>query len=408
MDIRDLLGSVGRAIRAHLLRSFLTLLGVIIGVMTIVVVVGSISGLNAYVADEMAILAPDVYTVQRFGMITSRKEFLEALKRPRINWQDVQRVRNTSFRHTREIAAATGTSVDVRQGNRRIKGMNLVGVTGNFNRVFSFEADQGAWFGETEDRAGQAVAVIGHEIQQALFPAVDPLGKTILVQGMPFRVIGTMAKKGGMGMGLSHDDRLYVPMQAYRQGFSQGDDDFELQVRAHSVPDVAASQDEVRSLLRAMRHTRFLQEDPFGIVTQEQVMDFWKAITGAAFAVLVLISAISLGVGGVVIMNIMLVSVAERTQEIGVRRALGATQKDIRRQFLLEAALLSGVGGAVGLLIGGALILVIRLATPFPAHLTAGIVLTSLVVSTGVGLLAGYLPARRASNLPVIDALRAE
>ena len=298
--------------------------------------------------------------------------------------------------------------MEVRYEARRIKGMTLVGVTGNFSRVFAFRPEEGTWFGEQEDRAGQAVAIIGHDIQETLFSGLDPLGKTILMQGKPFRVIGTMAKKGGLGMGLSHDNRVYVPMNAYRTGFSHGDEDFELECKAGSVAEVPASQDEVRTYIRAMRHTRFRAADPFGTVNQEMVMGLYRSITGAAFAVLVMVSAISLVVGGVVIMNIMLVSVTERTQEIGIRRALGARKADIRRQFLLEAAVLSGVGGAVGLLLGSLIIYLLRVATSFPGLVTPGLALTSLGVSTLVGLVAGYLPARRASNLGVIDAIRSE
>jgi len=410
MRPHDLFNLAWKSLRAHKLRSFLTLLGVIIGLMTIVVVVGSISGLNRYVADEMSVFAADAYTVEKFGIITSRKEFFEALKRPNITWEDYERIRNSELPNTEEVAAAAGTSVDVRYEAKRVKGINLVGVTGNFNKVFAFTPEAGAFFGEAEDRTGVHVVIIGEETRSALFPTVDPIGRTILVRGVPFRVIGVMAKRGGgLDIGLSHDSRLYVPMSAYRQSFHMQGDDIELNFKARGgALGVPASQDEVRALIRAMRHTAFKAPDPFGMVTQEAIMDLWKAITGVAFLVMVLISSISLTVGGVVIMNIMLVSVAERTQEIGQRRAIGARKQDIRRQFLLEAALLSASGGVVGILIGGLLVGLIRLATGFPAMLTFGIVFIGLLVSTLVGIAAGYLPARRASNLLVIDALRAE
>lgn len=409
MNHQDLLRMALGSLRAHKMRSFLTLLGVIIGLMTIVVVVGSISGLNRYVADEIAIFAPDAYTISRFGLVTSFREYQDALKRPHITWSDYERLRSAKLQYTDEIAAGTATQVDVRHGNRRVKSIELCGGTGNFCRVFAFIPEQGACFGEAEDKAGSHVALIGEDTRVGLFPGVDPIGRTLLAGGIPFRVIGVMPKRGGaIDLGLSHDHRIYIPMSAYRQTFMQPGEDMELEIKARGAANLEASQDELRALLRAMRHTPFRAPDPFGILTQEALMTLWKQITGAAFLVMVLISSISLTVGGVVIMNIMLVSVAERTQEIGQRRAIGASQGDIRKQFLLEAAILSLSGGTLGILLGAALVGLIRLASGFPATVTPGIVGMGLCVSTLVGILAGYLPARSASKLLVIDALRAE
>jgi putative ABC transport system permease protein len=183
----------------------------------------------------------------------------------------------------------------------------------------------------------------------------------------------------------------------------------ELQIKAAGgVEGIDESIDELRALFRAMRHTAYKAPDPFGIITQESLQELWKAISRVAFMLLMLVSSVSLGVGGIVIMNIMLVSVVERTQEIGVRLALGARKKDIRRQFLLEAALLSAFGGVIGVLVGGLGALAVKGLTGFPAEVTPGIILTGITLSTLVGLAAGFLPAFRASNLVVIDAIRAE
>ncbi len=410
MRRQDLLQLALKSLRAHKLRSFLTLLGIIIGVTTIVVVVGGISGLNRSVAKEMESFSPDVYVVTRFGIIMGRKQFIEALKRPKITWADYQKVKAAELPHTQEVSATAGTSVDVRAGAKRTPDIQLIGVTGNFNRVFSQPVESGAFFADAEDRAGAHVAVIGEDTRAALFPTVDPIGRTILCRGIPFRVIGVMPKKGGgINIGNNPDGTIYIPMSVYKQSFLVPGDSVTLNFKARGgAAQLEASQDEVRTFLRALRHTAFRAPDPFGIVTQEALLDLWKTITGVAFSVMILISSISLTVGGVVIMNIMLVSVAERTQEIGQRRAIGARKRHIQLQFLLEAAMLSSAGGVVGIALGAILIAVIRASTEFPAGMSLQLVLGALGVSTLVGIAAGYLPARRASNLLVIDALRAE
>jgi putative ABC transport system permease protein len=229
-----------------------------------------------------------------------------------------------------------------------------------------------------------------------------------MVRGLPFRVIGHMIKEG-KGLGINRDQLVIVPFQVYRKNFFAPNDPLDYFIKARGgVEGLSESVDETRAFLRAMRHTSWRDPDPFGFLTQDQLQELWRQISTATFVLLTLIASVSLGVGGIVIMNIMLVSVAERTQEIGVRMALGAFKRDIRRQFLLEAALLSLTGGVIGVVLGGAAALLVKTITGFPAQITVGIVLMGVGLSTLVGLLAGFLPARRAANLPVIDALRAE
>ena len=252
------------------------------------------------------------------------------------------------------------------------------------------------------------MAVIGADTKDELFPHLDPVGRILLLRGLPFRIIGVMPKQGRT-IGFSQDSRVYIPLQVYRKNFMPANQSLQLHIKAEGgVEGLDAAQDEVRALFRAMRHTPFRNPDPFGILTQESLQQLWKAISSAAFVLLMLISSVSLGVGGIVIMNIMLVSVVERTQEIGVRMALGAKKRDIRRQFLLEAALLSAAGGVIGVLVGTAGAFLVKYLSGFPAQITPGIVFTGIFVSTLVGLAAGFLPAYRASNLVIIDAIRAE
>ncbi len=408
MNLAELLRVALRAIRAHKLRSFLTLLGIIIGVSTIVGVVGVISGLNTYVKEKVIVLAPDVYIVQKFGIIRSRQEFIQAIKRPRISWAEYERISSGILKHAAQVSAGAGNSFAVSNGDKRLPNIILVGVTPNFSDLFNLEFEAGRFFSEQENTAAQLVAIIGSDTREELFPGQDPLGRTLLVGGMPFRIIGTMPKQG-KSIGFNQDGRVYIPIQVYRKNFMGPNESLELQIKAAGgVEGIDESIDELRALFRAMRHTAYKAPDPFGIITQESLQELWKAISRVAFMLLMLVSSVSLGVGGIVIMNIMLVSVVERTQEIGVRLALGAKKKDIRRQFLLEAALLSAFGGVIGVLVGGLGALAVKGITGFPAEVTPGIVLTGITLSTLVGLAAGFLPAFRASNLVIIDAIRAE
>jgi putative ABC transport system permease protein len=408
MSPKDLFQASVRALRAHTLRSFLTLLGIIIGVTTIVGVVGVISGLNTYVAEKIIVMAPDVYIVQKFGIIRSRKEFLNALKRPPITWQEYERISSGVLKNAAQISAGTGTAMAVNNGAKRLPDMVVIGTTPNFGALFRLEFEGGRYFTEEENRAAQPVAIIGADTREELFPGVDPVGRILLIRGLPFRIIGSMPKQGKT-IGFNQDGRIYIPLQVYRKNFMPSNQSLELQIKAEGgVAGIDASVDELRALFRAMRHTSYKDADPFGIVTQESLQELWKAISRVAFILLILISSVSLGVGGIVIMNIMLVSVVERTQEIGVRMALGARKRDIRSQFLLEAALLALAGGIIGVLLGWGATGLVRALAGFPAQITPGIVMTGITLSTLVGVAAGFLPALRASNLPVIDALRAE
>ncbi len=406
MAIPELFSEALRALRAHTLRSVLTLSGIIIGVATLVAVVSVIAGLNAFVQDRVIQLAPDVYVVQKFGIIRSRDEFLDALKRQNFDWSDYEVLARTLQQAEQVAAEAIGGSA-VKFRDRRLTDIRVQGTTANFGPMVRLDILAGRYFTPMEDQAAQAVAVIGSDIKDELFPQLDPLGHTVLVGGAPYRVIGLLAKQGRT-LGEERDRKVFIPIQAYRRQYGSRDSlNILIQARG-GVEGLEPSVDEARALVRALRHTPFRAPDPFGVVTAESLQTLWRQISAAAFVLSLLIASVSLGVGGIVIMNIMLVAVVERTREIGVRLALGARKRDIRRQFLLEAALLSLAGGLVGVLLGGLAALGVRGLLDFPAHLTPGIVLLGIALSAGVGLAAGYWPARNASNLPVVDALRAE
>ncbi len=402
----ELFSEALRAMRANRLRSFLTLLGMIIGVATLVGVVSVISGLNGFVQEKVIQLSPDVYVVTKFGVITSREEFLDAVKRPNIEWRDYERVAGL-LRGAAQVGTDIGTTSAVRYRERRLPDMQVRGTTANYGNIMNLDLEAGRYFNDSEADTAQSLAVIGWDIREELFGQRDPLGREILVAGAPYRVIGLLAKQGRT-LGPSRDTQVLIPVQKFRRVFGTRNS-MDLLVKARGgVAGLEASVDELRAVLRALRHTSFRAPDPFGVVTAEALQELWRQISAAAFILTLLIASVSLGVGGIVIMNIMLVSVAERTQEIGVRMAMGARKRDIRRQFLLEAAMLSMLGGLVGVVLGGLAALGVRGLLDFPANVTPPTVVMGLLLSMVVGLLAGYWPARSASNLAVVDALRSD
>jgi putative ABC transport system permease protein len=406
MDFAELLSESLRAIRTHALRSFLTLLGIVIGVATLVGVISVISGLNLFVRDKLFGLAPDVFVVTKFGIIRSHEEFLDAVKRPDVSWEDYQRLR-LELRKAEQVGAQVVGTVPVTYRDHRLGNVRLNGTTANYASLMSLDLAAGRFFLDSEARAAKAVAVIGWDVKEELYPHLDPIGRDILISGVPFRVIGLLSQQGKT-LGQSRDNVVMVPIDTNRKSFS-GRTTLDIMIQAQGgVEGVDASADEARALLRALRHTDFRAPDPFGIVTAESLQEVWRQISTAAFLLTLLIASVSLGVGGVVIMNIMLVAVAERTQEIGLRRALGARQRDVRRQFLLEASLLSLVGGLAGVLVGTLVALGVDRIAHFPANVTLGTAALGLGLSVAVGLAAGYWPAVAASNLLPVDALRAE
>ncbi len=291
--------------------------------------------------------------------------------------------------------------------DHRLPDVQIYGTTANYASLMSLDLTAGRFFLDSEVRTAQPVAVIGWDVKAELYPQIDPIGRTILVKGIPYRVIGLLTQQGNM-LGQSRDSVIYLPIDTYRKGLgNRATIDVLIQAQG-GVEGVEGAADEARAVLRALRHTDFRAPDPFGIVTAESLQEIWHQISAAAFLLTILIASVSLGVGGIVIMNIMLVAVAERTAEIGLRRALGARQRDVRRQFLLEAALLSFAGGTIGVLLGGLVSLTVDRVAHFPAHLTLGTAALGLGLSVAVGVVAGYWPAVHASKLQPVDALRAE
>jgi putative ABC transport system permease protein len=402
----DTLRIAAGALTTNKLRSFLTLLGVIIGVMTVISVVSIIAGLNSYIAEKVFTLNPDVYVVTQFGIITSREQFLEAVKRKKIDWNDYEAIRQHCT-NCAAVGAQESNNMPVKNGAQKLGRVRVQGGTANIGEISNVDVEEGRFFTRTEDEHAEMVAVIGSDVKDELFGKLDPIGRSMRIAGHPARVIGLLRKQGSV-LGRSQDSQLFMPLSAYRKAFGTKRG-LDLYIRsAGGVAGLEKSLDQVRVLLRSRRHTSFRGDDPFGVVSAEALQTLWKSISAGGFALMVFISGISLVVGGIVITNIMLVSVVERTREIGIRRALGARKRNIQLQFLTEAILLSLGGGIAGVLLGVLISYGISAAFPLPTLVKPSLVISGLLVAVTTGVAAGYFPARRAANLAPIDALRAD
>ena len=404
MTTSELFRVSASALTRNKLRAFLTLLGVIIGVATVVSVVSVISGLNAYVKDKVIGLNPDIVIFDKYGIITSREEWLMAMKRRSLTMTDMEIVRR-ECRLCAQVGARGERTRPVKFADKKLPAVEIQGHTPNMGEAMSFDIATGRYFTETEYDHAAGVAVIGWDVQDQLFPNMDPIGREMKIDGYPVKIIGTLTKQGSV-MGQSQDNVVYLPLTLFKKHIAPSEDIGIFIKPKGGVEAVTATTDEVRTILRALRKTKFNNEDPFGLVTAELLQSLWRGISAGAFLLMILISGISLVVGAIVIANIMFVSVVERTKEIGVRRALGARKKDIRRQFLLEAALLSSVGGVIGVIFGSLIALAVNQF--FPAQVRPSFVFLGVAVATLTGLLAGWIPSSQASKLPPVEALRYE
>ena len=404
MTVPELFRVSSAALTRHKLRAFLTLLGVIIGVATVVGVVSVISGLNGYVKDKVIGLNPDIVIFSKYGIITSREEWLAARKRRDLTLTDMQVVRR-ECRMCAQVGARGDRRRPIKYEDRTTPEVQVQGHTPNMGEAMSFDISSGRYFTESEYEQSAPVAVIGWDVQDELFPNVDPLGRTIKIDGYPVRVIGTLAKQGAV-MGQSQDNVVYIPLTLFHKHIAPNEDiDIFIKPKG-GVEAVATTTDEVRTILRSLRRTGYKDDDPFGLITAELLQTLWRTISAGLFLLMIFISGISLVVGAIVIANIMFVSVVERTKEIGVRRALGARRRDIRRQFLLEAALLSAAGGVIGVLVGTGIAMAVKQV--FPAQVKLSFILLGIAVATFAGVLAGWIPSNQASKLPPVEALRYE
>jgi putative ABC transport system permease protein len=394
------------SLRTHKLRSFLTLLGVILAVTTLVTVMSVVTGMNVYVADRIANLGANVFLVDRFGIITSNDEWVKAQKRPLIVMEDYERLRD-SMKTARAVAASDDRSAQVRSGNVKMDNTSVQGVTPNFADVRNINVAQGRFINDADDQHHSEVVFIGADVAKKFFANVDPIGKTINAETHSYEVIG-VAEVIGSAFGQSQDNFMIMPLATYYKEWHRQSDWLTIFVQAPSGEMMPATQDEARMLMRAWRHLPYSAKDNFAILGSDSIMKLWHDLTGNLAMVAMMLVSVFLVVGGIVIMNIMLASVTERTREIGIRRSLGARKKHILFQFVTESAVLSTVGGIMGVLSAYAVVALGRGTTGIPMETPVTAVLVSLAVSTGVGLFFGIYPAMKAAKLDPIEALRAD
>lgn len=394
------------ALRAHKLRSFLTLLGVILAVTTLIVVMSVVAGMNFYIADKVANLGANVYIVDRFGIITSDDEWVKAQKRPLLTKDDYDALRG-EMKTSTEMAALLNSTSDVRSGNDLQEDVSVTGITPNYTEIRSLNAALGRNLTEADETHKSPVCVIGTDVVKKFFSNVDPIGKTIRAGTHSYQVVG-VTETIGSAFGQSRDNFMFIPLSTYIKEWGTQRDSLLLFVQAPNTEMIPASEDEARMLLRARRHLPWDAKDNFGILGSDSIMALWNSLTGNLAAVAVGLTAVFLVVGGIVIMNIMLASVTERTREIGLRRSLGARKKHIVLQFMTESAVLAAVGGIMGITFAYSLVGLGRSLTSIPMKTPISAVIISLGVSTAVGFFFGIYPATRAAKLDPIEALRAD
>jgi len=394
------------SLRAHKLRSFLTLFGVIMAVTTLVVVMSAIAGLNLYVANRVANLGANVFIIDRFGIITSMDEFQKAQKRPLITFEDYLRLRDT-MQTAKAVAAIDDRNVQTRSGDIKMENTDVMGASANFADVRNIDVAQGRFITPADDEHRSEVVFIGADLASKFFPNVDPIGKTIRAETHSYQVIG-VAEPFGSAFGQSQDNYMIIPLNTYQKEWHRQNDWLTIFVQSPSAEMMQACEDEARMLMRAWRKVPYDAKDNFAILGSDSIMALWHDLTGnLAFVAMALVS-VFLVVGGIVIMNIMLASVTERTREIGLRRSLGARKQHIILQFMTESAVLAAVGGLIGILSAYLVVNTVQALFSFPMNTPIGSVILSLGVSTAVGLFFGIYPAMRAAKLDPIEALRAE
>ena len=405
MPFRECVALALGALRANKLRSFLTLLGTIVGVTAVIAIISLIQGMNTYVSNALLSQGANVFTVDKFGFIISEDEFRDAIKRKDLTVGDAEAVAALS-RSAEYVKAEMERGDDVRRGTTRLRRIPIKGVHGDYAEVDRSELLEGRHLTQNDMTRRRTVAVLGHEVWEKLFDGRAATGEEVRIGDFKYLVVGVAAKKGSV-FGQSQDNYVIVPLSAWQKVYGTRGS-VSISVAAVDEASFEVAQDEARAILRARRGVAPGKNDDFGIVTAEMFMDLYRNFTGAAFIVLVGVAGLSLVVGGIVIMNIMLVSVTERTREIGIRKALGARRRDVLMQFLVEAATLSLTGGAIGVMLGISLALLVAAISPLPAAVSWVAILLGLGMSTGIGLLFGIYPAARAARLDPIVALRFE
>lgn len=413
MHLSDVFLTAFTQLRANKFRAFFTLLGIMVSVAFLVAVVAIIQGMNSYVSEQVAgsLIGKDVFQVRR-GPISLGLVDDEALrkiqKRPRITLRDAS-ILQDALPEAAAISLQSGWPTplaDVEWRDRTVGSATVFGVTAAFQRVQDYNFESGTPLTDIDVRERRRVVVIGNDIAKNLFDGLDPIGQTIRIKGQQFTVSGVVAPKGRV-LGQSFDGFILMPISAFEAMYGRRLTTT-ISIKMANPDSIPAAMGRAQEAMRLAHRLRPGEADDFSIETADALVDFWKKLTRTLFSIIPAVVAIGIVVGGVVIMNIMLMSVTERTREIGIRMAVGASRGDIRRQFLAESVFVSALGGLLGLALGALLAWLVAALSPLPARVTPWSIGVALALGAGVGVLFGVYPAARAARLDPIDALRSE
>jgi len=396
------------ALWVNKLRTILTLLGNIVGVMSVIAVVSIMDGANTYMEKEIAGEGSGIYTVQQtngLDILSDFDKFLKSLHNPEITLSDLAYLRER-VTLAEYMDANLGTGAEVRHGALNIKSVSTMGRSENYPMLGRWDLQDGRHFSAQEVVHSSNVAVIGFDVADRLYSGIDPIGKEIRIAGLTFRIIGVLAQRSS-GLGNNRNLMVIIPITSFQKMFG-AHRSLTISIKAIRMDQVNACIDQTRLAMRTLRRLGPKREDNFAITTSENMLKLWESISSRIFGVLIGIVSISLVVGGIVIMNIMLVSVTERTREIGIRKAVGATSMNILWQFLVEAVTLSSVGGVLGIAAGFFIAAVIAFFSPLPYAIKLWSIVIGMGVTFAVGVFFGAYPAMQAAKLDPIEALRYE
>lgn len=402
-EIKEGLRIAFRAIRANKMRSVLTTLGIVIGIMAVTVMATAIEGVTRSFEKSASAFGSKVLYVQKFPWVGGDDWWkYRNRKDMKAEYADFVSRQATMLD---AIAPDVSSPKDARFGSRSMLNAFITGTTAAYQEASGTTIQEGRFFSQEESDGGRPVCCIGANVAETLFPATDPIGQEVKVGGYPYKVLAVFEKQGGMFGQFTSDNRIYIPIKSFLTQFGTHRD-VTLNVRVSKAADIEEAKEELRGIMRKIRHLNPSQEDDFNINEQEQLMKAFGAITTVIAMVGFFITGLSLFVGGIGIMNIMYVSVTERTREIGIRKAIGAPRRTILFQFLVEAALICLLGGIIGLIISYILSLIVNQI--IPTAMPVSVVFIALLVSLLTGVISGFLPAYKAAKMDPVDALRYE